>query len=50
MPSKINQCSCTGTPATKFQDETYGKGFRVHTEGEKELTCTCCGKKIKKDK
>jgi hypothetical protein len=36
--------SCKDTQAAKFQDETYGKGRRLHTEmvGGK-IRCTVCG-------
>jgi hypothetical protein len=49
MPTKIKQCTCKGTPATDFQDETYGKGNRVFNEkeGGKEAVCTSCGKTLK---
>lgn len=52
MPAHIKTCNCTGTPATDFQDKTYGKGLRVHNEGAqgKSFACTCCGKGGKKAK
>ena len=47
MPSKIKNCTCTGTEATEFQDKLYGKGKRVFNVAEKKkiMTCTCCGAK-----
>lgn len=50
MACKIKPCTCTGTKGTEFQDSMYGKGNRVFNEGERDLICTCCGKRIKKDK
>ena len=45
----IKYCDCKGTPASEFQDKTYGKGMRVHNEklDGKGSTCTCCGKEKK---
>ena len=40
MATIIKYCSCTHI----FQDNTYGKGNRVHTEGGKVASCTVCGK------
>lgn len=46
--AEIKRCGCTGTPAAKFQDETYGKGMRVCNEDQKKgYTCTVCGAKVK---
>jgi len=44
MPTIILGCSCV----SKFQDQRYGKGKRVHNRmtkgGKKELArCTVCG-------
>lgn len=52
MAAQIKPCTCTGTPATDFQDKLYGKGMRVHNEGAmgKSLSCTCCGKGGRKAK
>jgi len=39
----IKECDCEN----KFQDDTYGKGKRVHNEMNKEhggFRCTVCGK------
>jgi len=37
--AKILKCNCVH----KFQDRRYGKGNRVHTEGQKGgNTCTVC--------
>lgn len=42
----IKPCDCKN----KYQDERYGQGQRVHTEGQKDSkgngkhTCTVCGK------
>jgi hypothetical protein len=49
MPAVIRRCTCKGTPATEFQDRTYGKGRRVCNVRDKnrELVCTCCGKTMK---
>ena len=45
----IKFCGCSGTPATEYQDKTYGKGNRVCnkviSKGDKaEYRCTVCGK------
>lgn len=50
MPAHVKPCNCTGTPATTFQDENYGKGMRVFSEKKegKAFKCTCCGKIINK--
>lgn len=46
--AEIKKCSCTGTPAAKYQDNTYGKGQRVMNEDQKKgFTCTVCGLKHK---
>jgi hypothetical protein len=39
--TKILPCNCQH----KFQDETYGKGMRLHNLGEdkKKAKCTVCG-------
>lgn len=39
-------CGCTGSPAQKYQDKTYGMGFRVLTIKKDKVKgrCTCCGK------
>lgn len=36
----IINCVC----ASKYQDEKYGRGKRVHTVGFKEYRCTVCGR------
>ena len=50
MPTTVKQCDCKGTPATEFQDKTYGKGLRLFNECKegKQAKCTCCGKTINK--
>jgi len=44
----IRPCDCKEGPATKFQDEVYGKGMRVHNsrsaESEGNWRCTICGR------
>lgn len=44
----IAKCDCKGnqygTQGAQFQDQQYGKGNRVHTEGLKVLCCTVCRK------
>lgn len=37
----IQKCNCE----SKFQDEMYGEGMRVHTEApkSKRYSCTICG-------
>jgi hypothetical protein len=44
--TEIKQCTCTH----KFQDETYGKGMRVHNiAGDgKSSKCTVCNNKRSK--
>jgi hypothetical protein len=39
--TKILPCTCP----SKFQDEIYGKGMRLHNIGEdkKKARCTVCG-------
>jgi hypothetical protein len=32
----------------EWQDERYGKGGRVHNEGEDEWVCTVCGRRVAK--
>lgn len=37
-------CNC----ASPYQDERYGKGIRIHTNGAgKKKTCSVCGKQTK---
>ena len=50
MAAQIKPCTCKGTPASDFQDITYGKGMRVHSEKKegKAFKCTCCGKIVNK--
>lgn len=40
MATSVKKCTCKHA----FQDRVYGKGKRVHTVGEKNTTCTVCGK------
>ena len=35
-PMKILPCKCSGTEATKYQDQRYGKGMRAQVEGNIE--------------
>lgn len=35
------RCTC----ASEFQDELYGIGIRIATEGKKDFGCTVCGKR-----
>jgi len=35
----IKPCNCQ----SKYQDDRYGRGMRVHTEGSKHSRCTVCG-------
>lgn len=47
MATTVKQCSCSH----EFQDNTYGKGMRLHNlaaEG-KEIRCTICGKASRTD-
>jgi hypothetical protein len=41
MPNRIARCDCY----SPYQDEKYGDGMRLHTEGDKQITCTICEKK-----
>lgn len=50
----IKQCTCKQSPGTTggadYQDDTYGKGNRVHNvvkskTGSEVATCTVCGTK-----
>ena len=40
MEDNIKKCSCT----SPYQDQRYGKGMRVHTQGvtKKDWRCTVC--------
>ena len=42
MAAVVKPCTCQ----SEFQDKTYGKGMRVHSEKKegREAKCTICGK------
>ena len=44
--TSIKKCDCKGTLATEYQDQTFGKGMRVHNycKSGDSLRCTCCAK------
>jgi len=46
MNAEIKTCHpCKETHASKFQDQTYGKGMRVHNamKAPGKYRCTICG-------
>lgn len=51
--TSIKFCGCNTGAASKYQDETYGKGMRVCNHKRKgsptdvlRVVCTCCNKII----
>lgn len=48
--SIIAKCNCSGSQATQFQDQKYGRGMRVmnHCKKSESVRCTCCGREVSK--
>jgi len=46
MPTVIRKCDCI----SKYQDEVYGKGNRLHNVGDCKVWCTVCNKMTRTEK